>query len=65
MIKKQVEAACALQHAVRAKIERAGGDPWDLPALVPVRRGMVSFCGTCLIKCVSTHTFRSDKVCHE
>ena len=36
VIKKQVEAACALQHAVRAKIERAGGDPWDLPALVPV-----------------------------
>ena len=27
-------AACVVQRAVRSKIARAGGDPWDLPALV-------------------------------
>jgi hypothetical protein len=29
-------AACIIQHAVRAAIARAAGDPWDLPGLSPV-----------------------------
>ena len=30
------QAACIIQHAVRAAIARAAGDPWDLPGLSPV-----------------------------
>ena len=29
-------SACRIQRAVRAAIERAQGDPWDLPALIDV-----------------------------
>ena len=39
----RADAACVLQRAVRAKIARARGDPWDLPPLMDPEEWLVPY----------------------